>query len=124
MSAIVRILNVSRDRAILLARNDALAVAGFSVVSPREPSEALQILATTNIDVIILGHSIPFEERGQLSREFHQISSNVPIIVLFKGVPEEREQADAFVSIDEGSEVLIHAIHRCLKTRSGRAQGA
>jgi DNA-binding response OmpR family regulator len=124
MSSIKRILNVSRDRAILLARNDALAVAGFSVVSPREPSEALPILATSNIDIIILGHSIPFEERDHLRGEFRQIAPDVPVIVLYKGVPQEGEQADAFVSIDDGSEVLIQAIHNCLEDRSDRAQGA
>ncbi len=119
-----RILNVSRDRAILLARNDALAVAGFSVVSPREPADALQILATSNIDVIILGHSIPFEERVRLRAEFGQVAPEVPIIVLYEHQPDEREEADAFVSLQEGTEELIHAIQRCVHQREERARGA
>ena len=113
---------MSRDRAILLARNDALAVSGFSVVSPREPAEALQILATSDIDIIILGHSIPFEERAELRAEFSRIAPEVPVIVLYEGTPDAREQADAFVSIKAGTEELIQAIHHCLER--SEAKGA
>ena len=40
-----RILSVSRNVRLLITRNDALAIAGYSVVSPRNPLEAPLILA-------------------------------------------------------------------------------
>jgi len=113
-----RILSVSRDRAVMLARNDALAVAGFSVVSPRHPGESAQILATSDIDIILLGHSIPYQERTDLVHRYREMGAKAPVIVLYDGQPQEGEVADAFVSIDDGPEELIHAIDECLKTRS------
>ncbi len=109
-----KILSVSRDRAILIRRNDALAIAGFSVSSPRVPDESLHILLTTDIDIIILGHSIPRAERDSLSRAFRSMKPNVPIIVLYDGQPDADEVADAFVPVREGPEVLIQAIQACL----------
>ena len=108
-----KILSVSRDRTILLSRNDALAIAGFSVSSPKQPEEAVHILLTTEIDVIVLGHSIPKKERMSLSAQFREIRPGVPIIVLFEDRPEPDEKADAFVPLRAGPEVLIGAIHTC-----------
>jgi len=108
-----KILSVSRDRNILLSRNDALAIAGFSVSSPKHPEEAVHILMATDIDVIVLGHSIPKEERIALTAQFRAVRPRVPIIVLFEGTPERGETADAFVPLRGGPEVLIGAIHTC-----------
>ena len=108
-----RILSVSRDRTFLLPRNDALAIAGFSVSSPKEPAEAVHILLSTNIDVIVLGHSIPKSERMALTAQFRAVKPEVPVIVLFDEKPEEGESADAFVPVHAGPGVLIGAIHTC-----------
>lgn len=115
-----KILSVSRDRSILLARNDALAIAGFSVSSPREPEEAVHILLSTDVDVIVLGHSIPKTERMALSAQFRAVRPGVPIIVLFEGKPAEDESADAFVPVRAGPELLIGAIHACIEGRAGK----
>ena len=112
-----RILSVSRDRTILLSRNDALAIAGFSVSSPKQPEEAVHILLSSEIDVIVLGHSIPKAERMALSEQFRAVKPQVPIVVLFEGQPEEDEQADAFVPLRAGPEVLIGVIHSCTEER-------
>ncbi len=109
-----RILSVSRDRSFLLPRNDALAIAGFSVSSPKEPGEAVHILLSTEIDVIVLGHSIPKAERMALTAQFRAVRPQVPVIVLFDQKPEEDESADAFVPVRAGQEVLIGVIHSCI----------
>ena len=111
-----RILSVSRDRTFLLPRNDALAIAGFSVSSPKQPGEAVHILLTSDIDVIVLGHSIPKEERLDLISKFRSVKPAVPVIVLFDEKPEKDEPADAFVPVHAGPEVLIGAIHTCTET--------
>ncbi|HVP42738.1 MAG TPA: hypothetical protein VMS96_04870 [Terriglobales bacterium] len=111
-----KILSVSRERSTLLARNDALAIAGFSVSSPKTPEEAIHILLTMEIDVIVLGHSIPKEERMGLAAQFRALKPAVPIIVLFEDRPGEDEKADAFVPLRAGPEVLIGAIHACLES--------
>ncbi len=109
---------------MLLARNDALAMAGFSVSSPREPAEAVHILVSSDVDVIVLGHSIPKAERAELSRRFREIRSEVPIIVMYEDKPEDDERTDAFVGISEGPEVLIAAIQSCLKAADERRRPA
>ncbi len=108
-----RILSVSRDRTFLRPRNDALALAGFSVSSPRWPEEAVHILLHTDIDVIVLGHSIPKTERMALTAQFRALRPGVPVIVIFEEKPEEDETADAFVPVRASPEVLIAAIHTC-----------
>lgn len=115
-----KILSVSRDRSILFARNDALAIAGFSVSSPKQPEEAVHILLTSDIDVILLGHSIPKAERRALSEQFREVKPGVPIIVLFDDRPEPGEAADAFVPVNAGPEVLIGAIHTCIEARGDK----
>ncbi len=109
-----RILSVSRDKSYLLPRNDALAIAGFSVSSPKEPGEAVHILLSTDVDVIVLGHSIPKAERMALTAQFRTIRPQVPVIVLFDKKPDEDESADAFVPLRAGPEVLIGVIHSCI----------
>ena len=124
MAAIRRILSVSHDRATMLARNDALAVSGFSVVSPRQPADALYILATSDIDIILLGHSIPAEERAEMMQQFRGMKKQVPIIVLYDIPPDDAEKADAFVALSDGPERLIEAIEKCLSGGGRRAIGA
>ena len=117
-----KILSVSRERSILLSRNGALAIAGFSVSSPRNPEEAIHILRSAKIDVIVLGHSIPKTERMALAAQFRSVKPGVPIIVLLEGKPEEGETADAFVPLRAGPEVLIGAIHTCTEA-GGKKSG-
>ena len=117
----MKILSVSRDRTFLLPRNDALAIAGFSVSSPKEPEGAVHILVSTEIDVIVLGHSIPKTERMALMAQFRAVKPEVPVIVLFDEKPEEDETADAFVPVRAGPEVLIGAIHTCTEGRGTKS---
>jgi len=121
---IKKILTVSRDRTILLARNDVLAIAGFSVSSPRTPAEAVHILATSEVAVIVLGHSVPKAEREELCGQFREIRPDVPIIVLYDVEAEDDELADAFVPAHAGPEVLIQAIQLCLRERDSKRRPA
>lgn len=65
-----RLLTISKNRAAALAkRNDALALAGFSVVTPRTPTEAPSLLNEREFDAVLIGDSVGPEERRTLIGE-------------------------------------------------------
>ncbi len=58
-----RILSISRNQRLLALRNDALALAGYKVASPREPNEAVLLLSQERFDAVVVGHSVEPEIR-------------------------------------------------------------
>src|SRR5512141_2536008 len=68
-----RILSVSRNVRLLITRNDALAIAGFTVVSPRSPLEAPLIIAHQQIDAVVIGHSVEPQTGTELIRRIRKL---------------------------------------------------
>jgi hypothetical protein len=53
-----KILSLGNATRLLLGRNDALAMAGYAVVSPRTPEKAPALLATYDFFAVVMGHSL------------------------------------------------------------------
>ena len=106
-----RILSVSRNVRLLITRNDALAIAGFSVVSPRNPLEAPLILAQQHMDAVVIGHSVEPLVRKQLINSIRKISATIPILFVYT-VPQTTGEPMADISIDvtQGPQALIAAM--------------
>ena len=64
-----RIITVSRNVALLLERNDVLAMAGFNVISPRYPEQAPTLAEQEQPDAVVIGHSVEPMVRRWLIRE-------------------------------------------------------
>ena len=106
-----RILSVSRNVRLLITRNDALAIAGYSVVSPREPGDALLIIAQQPIDAVVIGHSVEPILRKQLICELRKLKPGMPILFVY-AAPQTTGESMADVSIDvtSGPQALIAAM--------------
>lgn len=113
-----RILSVSRNVRLLITRNDALAIAGFSVVSPRSPQEAPLILAQQQIDAVVIGHSVEALVRKQLIRAIRKLSPKIPILFVYAAPQTTGEpMADISIDVTQGPQSLIAA----MQERVGKA---
>jgi hypothetical protein len=113
VSQTCRILSVSANTRLLIMRNDTLAVAGYSVVSPKEPEEAAFLLATQRFDVIVIGDSVRQKKRTALISALRSIRDDVPIIFVHAGPnPCIEPLADMSIDVRNGPMALISALQR------------
>ncbi len=109
--AVIRILSVSRKTDLLLTRNDALALAGFAVVSPKMPREAPRILAERDVDAVVIAQSLAPKERSALMSAIRKLRPAVPLVFVYTS-PDNRPEplADLSVDVGEGPWALIKAL--------------
>jgi DNA-binding response OmpR family regulator len=117
-----RILSLSANYGLLLTRNDLLAVAGYSVASPRRPEDAHMLFSGEVFDVVLIGDSVPPPTRKQIIRELRAIRAEVPIIYVYVNQMRRDEPlADECVDVSHDPQPLLQAIERSLKRSSRRA---
>ena len=122
-----RILSVSRHLSLLLSRNDALAMAGFNVVSPRAPEDTASLAAEREPDAVIIGHSVEAHTRAQIIADVRRIRPKCLVVFVY-AFPETTGDPMADVSLDvtHGPESLITILQERLprsqatESRSGR----
>lgn len=106
-----RIVSVSRNVRLLITRNDALAIAGFSVVSPRSPLEAPLIIAQQHIDAVVIGHSVEPQTRTELIRRIREAQPRMPIYFVYAAPQTTGEPlADVSIDVTKGPQALIAAM--------------
>jgi hypothetical protein len=108
-----RILSVSTNSRLLITRNDSLAVAGYSVASPKEPEEAAFLLATQSFDVIVIADSVRQKKRAELISALRAIRPDIPIVFVHAGGDFAAEPlADMTVNVTSGPLALITALDK------------
>jgi hypothetical protein len=80
-TAPARILSVTYDRTLALSREMLFASVGFQVSSASTINQALQLCTNENFDLIVIGHSIPLEQRRFLVREL-RLRCDTPLLAL------------------------------------------
>jgi len=110
-----RVLSTSRNVGLLLSRNSVLAMAGFSVISPRYPEETPALAAQEEVDAVVIGHSVDAALRSSLISELRQISPHCLICFVY-ATPDTAGEPLADVSLDvtNGPEPLILALQQRL----------
>ena len=97
-----RVLSISYDLSLLRTRQLLLEQAGFEVVSATEIAHAVEACEKSNspFDLVILGHSIPYEDKREFITHIKH-NSNAPILLLLRPNEMPVEGAAAWVeSID------------------------
>ena len=110
-----RILSISYDRALLWTRQLLLEQLGYSVVSAEGFAQAWAAAEDRNnrFDLIILGHSIPPNDKSAIVQHMRD-SCDCPILALLR--PYESPVAEAAVSIDAGDpNAFLTEVKRMLK---------
>jgi DNA-binding response OmpR family regulator len=111
-----RILSVSYDELLLRTRHMLLQQAGYEVVSSLGFTESLQHCKQGNVDLFILGHSIPYSDKQQLVESFRGVCP-APIISLRRNLGEQLVEG-ANHHIEPDPEPLLDLVDRIL---SGKA---
>jgi DNA-binding response OmpR family regulator len=96
-----RILSISYDRSLLWTRQLLLEQLGYEVVSAEGFAQAWAAAEDrkNSFDLIILGHSIPPNDKNAIVQHIRD-SCSCPILALLR--PYESPVAEAAVSIDAG----------------------
>ncbi len=117
-----RILSISNNVALLITRNDALAVAGYSVSSPRHPEDAPLLFRQEHFDAVLIGDSVPPPVRKQVIQELHERDASVPIIYVYADPRRNSEpHADTCVDVSRDPEELLKALYKAMRQRDGKA---
>lgn len=111
-----RILSISRNPSLLAMRNDTLALAGYAVASPKEPTEAVLLASQQPFDAVVVGHSVERETRKSLITTLRNLRPFMPIVFVYTE-PERVEEplADVSVDVTNGSVPLVSALDEWLR---------
>ena len=107
----MRILTVSHNLSLLLLRNDSLAIAGHTVVSPRRTEDVPLLLLQQPIDAVVIGHSIGPAERHPLIKAIRSLKPKLPIFYVYTRPDAGHEPlADKSLDVTGGSGALVSAL--------------
>ncbi|HEX5236343.1 MAG TPA: response regulator [Silvibacterium sp.] len=110
------ILCVDDEKVPLLVRSRVLEKAGHEVLSANSAVEALELLQSHLVDLVLTDLLMPGMNGEELAREVKTRLPSMPV-VLFSGVnqlPSESSRADLFVSKLEGPDYLCQKIAEIL----------
>ena len=113
------ILCVDDERVSLKVRSRVLEKAGHEVIQADSAAEALEILHSRPVDLVLTDLLMPGMTGAELAREIKKSKPNLPV-VLFSGVnemPPEDSQADLFLSKLEGPAFLCEKVAEILQQR-------
>ena len=105
-----RLLSVSRDTTLLIGRNDMLAIAGYSVSSPREPLDAILLLQHDEFLAVLIGHSVLPDEAEAIAKKAKALQ--LPVIYVYQGNVAKPEWADLCVDNDRDIPTLLRFLVR------------
>jgi CheY-like chemotaxis protein len=111
------ILCVDDEQISLRVRSLVLEKAGHEVIPASSAMEALDILQSRSVDLVLTDLLMPGMSGADLAREVKIQSPNLPV-VLFSGVnelPPEQSHADLFVSKLEGPIFLCERVAEILQ---------
>ena len=116
------ILSVSYDESLLRTREWILETAGFKVTSAVDFSEAMNHCKSRRFDLVIIGHSIPPDEKRALIEAVTR-QNHARLLVL--RMPGDERVAGAYsLMASEGPEALIAAVKTALATDDGSSTSA
>lgn len=114
-----RILSVGYDLSLLNSRQMLLESLGFEVISASDFRQALQLCKNSaGLDLFVLGHSIPWEEREVLVSAFRAHCS-APVIALKRVGEEPTTSADFQIEPDPGQ--LLAVIRQVISPHAASA---
>lgn len=113
-----RILCVDDEELGLLVRKMTLEAEGYEVtIAPDGPS-GLQLFASQPFDLVLLDHSMPGMNGGQVAEEIRLRSPGTPIVLLsaYVTLPEEHiAMVDAYITKGESTDLLLTTIHSLIE---------
>jgi len=95
-----RILSLSYDQTLLRMRHLIFEKEGYEVVSAAALASGLERSRQNDFDILVLGHTIPHEEKQKIAREFHQVSPGTIVCLKNNAGEQLVDAADYHVEAD------------------------
>ena len=116
------ILCVDDEANALLLRKLVLQKAGYEVATASSAREALQIVCSREVDLVLSDHLMPGATGAELARQMKAAHPQLPVVLLsgVNEIPAGAEIADMFLSKVEGPEKLCQQIAAVLGQSDSR----
>ncbi len=108
-----KVLSVSFDKTVSDSRCAILRQGGYAVTAITSAEEALQLLATEQFDLVVIGHRFPKTNKQELAAQARQ-QWHTPVLLVCGASAETDILADARVYALEGAEGLLAAVRTLL----------
>lgn len=95
-----RILSISYDETLLRMRHLIFEKEGYEVVSAAALASGLEHSKQNNFDILVLGHTVPYEEKQKMAAKFHQVSPGAIICLRSNAGEQLVDGADYHVEAD------------------------
>ncbi|PYX94117.1 MAG: hypothetical protein DMG71_13420 [Acidobacteria bacterium] len=104
------VLCVEDNESHLRLRRAVLEKNGYSVLAATSASEALQMLRTSSVLLVISDHMLAGLTGTELAKEIRKIRPHVPIMLYSGIVPEHLDNVDCFLSKAEPVEKFLSMV--------------
>jgi DNA-binding response OmpR family regulator len=111
-----RVLSISYDDAILKTRQLILEQAGFEIVSAWGFSNAMEYCEKGDFDVVLIGHSLPPDDKTALVKVLRRHCDRPVISVRRSGQHTKHPAADYSIAADDGPEALVKVVKEAAGT--------
>ena|SRR5690349_20791975 len=108
------ILSVSYDVELLTLREAFLRTQGCEVRSVMSIDDALVLLSIQHFDAIIVGHSVPTEDKHRLIIAIKQLWPRLPVLTIVADPQEKDKLADASVAGSAGPDALLGTLKKVM----------
>lgn len=109
----------------MLVRKMTLEAAGFKVSTANGGKKGLELLTGSQFDLIVLDHSMPEMNGGEVAEEIRLRCPGVPIVLLsaYVTLPEEDvRRVDAYITKGDSTETLLTTVRELIENgRSAKA---
>ncbi len=113
-----KILNVGADPEQVKVRGNALASAGYQVVSATNLLEVIKACEQQDIDLAVLGQVLNVNEKSRITSTIRSICKRgTPVLALYRTSPSEADNADVALAAQEGTDALVRTVARMLDSR-------
>ncbi len=113
-----RILCIDDEELGLLVRKMTLEAEGYDVTIASDGASGLQLFETQSFDLVLLDHSMPGMNGGQVAQQLRQRSPETPIVLLsaYVTLPEEHvAMVDAYITKGEATDLLLTTIRQLIE---------
>ena len=117
--SVPRILSISFDSIVGMARNAMLAHAGYAVSPATSTTRAFELLNAMRFDLVIIGNTVPPAERRLLFLEIKR-KFNAPILLMDAGEADPLIRAEAHIDDKASMAELMAAVSAMLPIRTPR----
>ena len=115
----VKILSVTFDRNLGATREMLFTQAGFQVATISTIGHAIQMCAAESFDLIVIGHSIPLQQRELLLKEVRR-QCGTPILALCRHGEPPLSNADYIFDSADSPGFLLETVTEIVKSHGAK----